>query len=47
MKNRVPQNMNPNFNPVNQMGAMPPFMGDKYDVSDKLLYIEDDKINTY
>ena len=42
MKNRVPQNMNPNFNPVNQMGAMPPFMGDKYDVSDKLLHIEDD-----
>jgi chromosome segregation ATPase len=24
------------------MGAMPPFMGDKYDVSDKLLHIEDD-----
>ena len=42
MQNRVPQNVNPNFNPVNQMGAMPPFMGDKYDVSDKLLHIEDD-----
>ena len=42
MKNRVPQNMNPNFNPVNQMGAMPPFMGDKYDVTNKLLHIESD-----
>ena len=32
-----------NFNPMNQMGGMPPpFLGDKYDVSDKLLHIEDD-----
>ena len=27
-------------------GAMPPFMGDKYDVSDKLLHIEDDITET-
>ena len=45
MKNRVPQNINPNFNPINQMGAM--LMRDKYDVSDKLLHIEDHIINTY
>lgn len=36
------QRADPQFNPVNQMGGMPPFMGDKYDVSDKLLHIEDD-----
>lgn len=30
------------FNPMGQMGNMPPFMPDKYDVSDKLLHIEDD-----
>ena len=32
----------PPFNPQMGMGGMPPFMGDKYDVSDKLLHIEDD-----
>ena len=40
MKNTVPQGTD--FNPVNQMGAMPPFMGDKYDVTNKLLHIESD-----
>ena len=45
MKNRgLAEN---NFNPNNQMGGMvPPFLGDKYDVSDKLLHIEDDITET-
>ena len=34
--------MQPPFNPQMGIGGMPPFMGDKYDVSDKLLHIEDD-----
>jgi len=32
--------------PMGGQGAMPPFMGDKYDVSDKLLHIEDDITET-
>ena len=32
--------------PMGGTGAMPPFMGDKYDVSDKLLHIEDDITET-
>ena len=32
--------------PMGTTGAMPPFMGDKYDVSDKLLHIEDDITET-
>ena len=36
----------PGAPPMGTTGAMPPFMGDKYDVSDKLLHIEDDITET-